>query len=124
MKKVTWSETVQTFQLLTLVVLVLFLIWNAGWLIWSATILILLGLKENTLSTTIASVWMTIAEGMGVISTKVILTIIFVIFLVPVAWLYRLFEKDLTSHFFKKKSDSYFIDKKENYSKDTFEKTW
>ncbi len=124
MIKVKWSETVQTFQLLTLVVLVLFLIWKAVWLIALAVILLLLSLKENPVSTKISGAWLTLAEAMGAVSTKVILTIIFFVFLVPVAWLYRLFEKELTHHFFQKKSDSYFMDKKQNYSKDIFEKTW
>jgi len=81
-------------------------------------------LKENPVSTKISGAWLTLAEAMGAVSTKVILTIIFFVFLVPVAWLYRLFEKELTHHFFQKKSDSYFMDKKQNYSKDIFEKTW
>ena len=44
--------------------------------------------------------------------------------LVPIAWLYRLFNKKEVGNFFDKKEHSYFKDINKKYEKKDFEKMW
>lgn len=67
--------------------------------------------------------WMKLAEGLGFVMNKVILGIVFFIFLVPVALLSGLFRKNpFTSQ--SAKNESYFTDRNFTYTKESMEKLW
>jgi hypothetical protein len=67
--------------------------------------------------------WMKFAEGIGFVMNKLILSIIFFIFLLPVALLSKLFRKEA---FKAKKNDrtSYFTERNFTYTKKSLEELW
>ena len=66
--------------------------------------------------------WMKLAEGMGYIMSRVVLTIIYFIFLVPISFVSKLFRKD--SMQLKKGTDSYYKDRNVTYTKESMENVW
>jgi uncharacterized membrane protein len=68
--------------------------------------------------------WMKLAMLLGKINSTILLTLIFFVLLTPIAWLYRLFNKDplqLKKNFNK---PSYFISRNHTYTKADLEKMW
>jgi hypothetical protein len=54
----------------------------------------LIGMFSKTLTSYISNGWMKVGEAMGAISSRVILSVIYFLFLVPIALLYRIGRKD------------------------------
>lgn len=82
----------------------------------------LIGLFVPFLSKWIAWTWFKISEGIGAVVSRVLLTVIFFLVLVPIAFLARLFTKgDLQ---LKRKEDSYYSDRNHQYEPKDFENVW
>ena len=121
------NEMNRTKALETVLVLVLFLCvvyWfdrNTWWLL-AAMALAAIGLIIPSLAEKIHLLWMKIAQGMGFIMNKVILAFVFIIFLIPVSFLYKLFRKSRANT--KPGSQSYFKTRNNTYSKEGMENVW
>lgn len=76
-------------------------------------VLVLLGLLAPALLRPFHFVWMKFAEGMGWVMNRVILGILFFIFLSPGAVLIRLFGRDLLKRHFNQRAESYWVGKPE-----------
>ena len=74
------------------------------------------------LSRKIHELWMKFAELLGFVMNKVILGLVFFIFLVPIAFLSRMFRKNPIKA--KKESTSYFSDRNFTYNKKSLEQLW
>lgn len=66
--------------------------------------------------------WMKLAESMGFIISKVVLSSVFFIFLSPIAMLYKIGKGNKMNK--KVETISIFIDRNHTYTKDDFDKTW
>ena len=82
----------------------------------------LTGLFVPLLAKYIAWIWFKLSEGIGAVTSRVLLTLIFFFVLVPIAFLSRLFTKgDLQLN---RKKDSYFTDRNHRYESKDFENVW
>jgi hypothetical protein len=87
-----------------------------------ALILIFIGITSSFLADRISVAWLKFAEIIGGVMSKVILSIIYFVFLVPIALLYQLSKKDYLS--LKRKKDSYYINRGHTYSPKDLENIW
>ena len=88
------SEKLKAQLVIITGLLVLYFIFNATAFIYSATILGVLFLVIPKTGDWIVWLWFKIAEILGWINSRILLTLIFYLFLVPVAFVYRFFNKD------------------------------
>lgn len=103
-------DVLKTMLVLALAALVFHLLWGAAWLLWLATGLLVISLKQNPLAELIAKLWMKLSEHLGNFMSKIILSIIFFLLLTPLAMLYRLFNMDMKRSFFDRTLPSTFHD--------------
>ena len=87
-----------------------------------ALILILIGITSPFIADKISVAWLKFSEIIGSVMSKVILSIIYFVFLVPIALLYQLSKKDYLS--LKRKKDSYYINRSHTYSPKDLENIW
>ncbi len=117
-------ETSKTITVLTLAFLIAYLIFDMKWLLWIAILLSLGNAFESRITTALAKYWMQFAAFLGKINSRIILTLMFFFLLTPIAFLYRLFNRDKVDHFLANKRSSYFDDTGKSYRREDFEKTW
>ncbi len=114
----------QTIHVLTLALLIAFLIFGNRWLLWAAVFLAVANTFENPLTTWIAKGWLAFALRLGRINSRILLTLIFFLFLTPIAWLYRLFNRSLVDHFRADSRTSTFQERNHRWEPADFEKIW
>ncbi|MCX5847932.1 MAG: SxtJ family membrane protein [Deltaproteobacteria bacterium] len=117
-------ETLNTIIVLAAACLIAFLIFNITWFLWIVLFLSIGGLFESRITTGIAKYWMKFGRALGTFNSKIILTLIFFIILTPLAFFFRLFNKQLVNHFKTNSRTSYFDDVNKSYQKSDFEKLW
>lgn len=71
----------------------------------------------------ISNGWMKVGEAMGAVSSRVILSAIYFLFLFPIALIYRMGEKD-TLQLKKSESVSYFITRNLHYEAKDLKNPW
>lgn len=99
------------------------------WMIYQVKVLVtiaiaigIIGAFIPTLAGWIHWVWYKIADVMGWVMSKVLLSAIFFLFLFPLALIYRMFNKDNLQ--LKKKPDSYWTNRQHAYSAKDLENVW
>jgi hypothetical protein len=92
------------------------------YLLLSALILGLIGVFIPWLADKIHWAWMKLAHVMGWVMSKVILTIVFFVFLLPMALLVRAFGKSNVK--VKKEGNSYYKTRDFLYNKESLEQVW
>jgi hypothetical protein len=92
------EKTIETMLVITVGILVLYFIFRekpwANYLLYTSLAMGLIGVFSNFLSKKVAWVWGKIAHIMGTFNSYVLLSIIFFVFLTPVAFLFKLTRKD------------------------------
>jgi hypothetical protein len=83
----------------------------------------LIGMFSAYLTSKISWAWMKLAEGMGFVSSKILLSVIFFLVLFPVAMLSRIGRKDILI-LKKKNSGSYFKERNHTYTSKDLEQVW
>ena len=119
------AKNLETILVISTGFLVLHFFLGHQWLLWVALIVSLLGLLSPTLANWINWVWFKIAHVLGWVNTRILLTLVFFIFLVPVAFLANLFSKDKLQ--LKRKKDkkaSYYIERNHQFTKKDLENVW
>lgn len=117
------SDPAITVLVITVGFLVVYAITRAdGWL-YASLIIGIAGILSGFLRKKIDWVWMKLTWILSLIVPNILLTIVFFVFLTPIALLSRLFgKKDQLS--LKNTSASLFKDKGSPYTKESFEKSW
>jgi len=121
----TKAKNTETILVITTGLLVLYYIFEAPKLILAATIISVLGLAFPIVAKGISWVWYKLALALGYVNSRILLTLIFIIFLVPVAFLARIFTSDLLR--LKKKpgpNESYYADRNHEYSAKDLKNVW
>jgi len=122
------SRAAETILVISLGFLGLFLIFHFRretdyfWMLYTSFSLGVLGLASKWLREQIHVFWFWIAEKLGYVTSRIILSIVFFIFLIPFGMLARVFRKDLL--FLKKKSGSYYKKRDHIYSFQDLENPW
>jgi len=111
-----------TILIISMGFLIFYLVFAWQWAVSVSLIVGVVGIISSYLSKKIEWVWMKLGDLLGLIMPKIILTIVFYLFLFPIALLYRIFNKDTLM--LSKKYNSYFIDVKKEIDKKSFENTW
>jgi hypothetical protein len=78
----------------------------------------------NRVSKILAGGWLKFGEALGVVNSKIILTAIYFLVLVPVSFCYRRLNPKVIAYYKGKDLDSFFIDSTTVFTKENFEKTW
>lgn len=119
MNKEKINETILT---ITVGFIVLHLVFKSNAFLYTALVIGLCGILSAYLSEKISQLWFKLAELLGFVVPKVVLSIVYFFFLFPIALLARLSKKDhlmLTNN-----KSSYFVTRTKQTEKSDFDKTW
>ncbi len=119
----TSSDRYKTILVIVTGLVVLALIFKRHWLIQSAMIIGLVSTFIPAAAKGIEWSWLKLAQGLGWINTRILLSLVYFVFLLPIAWLSRLFTKDpLVLR--NRKTASLFINRDHQYTKKDLENIW
>ena len=119
------ERTLETMLVITVGLLVLHLIFKNSWLLTAALVLGLIGVFSNFLSEKITLGWMKIAEVLGRINAVILLSLVFFLFVTPIAFLRKLFsKKDLLHLSDARKVSSLYEERNHAYAAKDLENTW
>ena len=116
------EKALETFLVLCGAFIVLFWIYNKKIFLLLALLLVLIAITSPYLTEKFSWLWMKLSEGIGFVMSKVLLSIVFFIFLLPLALIHKLFNKDSLS--LKRKNNSYYTERNHLYSKGDLENMW
>lgn len=111
--------------ILTIVVglMVFFYFFKSQWLFNTAIVIGILGVFSDFVAEKIAWVWLKFAEVLGRINSTILLSLIFFIFLTPIALLMRVFKKTDALKL-KKITGSVYDERNHTYTAKDLENTW
>ena len=116
------EKSLETLLVLVGAFIVIFWVSSKKIYLLVALILILIGIVSPFLSAKISWAWLKLAELIGSVMSKVILSVVFFVFLVPIALVYRLTKKNPL--FLKRQDESYYIVRNKQYSPKDIENIW
>jgi ABC-type multidrug transport system fused ATPase/permease subunit len=122
MKESNKAKSLETLLVLVGALIVVFWVSPKKIYLLIALIFILIGVVSPVLSAKISWVWMKFAELIGAVMSKIILSVVYFVFLVPIALIYRLTQKNPL--FLKRRNDTYYIDRNKQYSPKDIENIW
>lgn len=110
--------------ILTIVVgfLVLYIFLEKSWMVYTALALGVLSLISPFISDWILKLWFGLAKVLGFINSRILLTLIYYLVLLPLSLLSRLSSNQTIV--LKKGLPSYFVERNHRYTKKDFEKPW
>lgn len=111
-----------TILVFVLVLIIFFFVYKNTNLLYVALGLGAIALLVPALSRLIHRLWMKFAELLGFVMNKVILGIVFFVFLTPIAFLSRLFRKNTLK--VEKNATTYFSERNFTYTKKSLEQLW
>lgn len=116
------EKYVETILVLVTALVIFGLVLSVYDFFYAAVGLGLVGLFVKPLALLIHRGWMKFAEVIGHVSSTVMLSVIFYVFLSPIAFLFRIFNKDVL--LLKNTRDSTFQERNHVYVKEDIEKIW
>jgi hypothetical protein len=93
---------------------------NLSWALWVSLGVLLIGAFSDALGKLIHIGWMKLAQAMGFVMSKVLLSLIFFLFLTPIALLYRLLGKKGQT----KNDASFYFTRDHQYTPKDLEQVW
>ncbi len=95
-KNISYSaeQNLRTLVVLAMGLLVLFLVFHKPWISWTALGVLLIAAFSDWLSAKVAWLWLKLAELLGKVNSRILLSLVFFIFLVPLALMRRLFVRN------------------------------
>ncbi len=117
------SDPSKTVLTITLGFLIIYLVSDNKWFLGIALVIGLLGLMSSYLAKKIEFLWMKLAWLLSLIVPNILLSIVFYLFLVPIAFLSRIFGKKDPMHL-KNNSDSVFKTVDKEFKPSSFDNPW
>lgn len=117
-------KDLETIAILNIALLLFYFIFNKVIFVFMAFILLIICLAFKAFTSKITDTWLKFSHGIGDLNSKLILSLVYFLFLTPIAIIYRTFAKD---HLILKKDanmKSYFYDRYKSYKREDFEKIW
>lgn len=102
--------------------LVLYVIFHWQWCLIVSLTIGILGVFSSWISARVAWGWFGLAQILGKIVSTILLTVIFFVFLTPIAFAFKLFNKDPLK--IKPGYPSYFVARNIIFTRESFEKPW
>ncbi len=118
------KKNLQTILVIVTGFTVLFLLTRAKILVTLAALIGIIGLASDYAANKIAWAWEKISAGLGFVTSKILLTAVFFIFLVPIAALAKLFAKKDDLRLKKGVGSSYYVAREHVYIKNDLENVW
>ena len=112
------EKAYQSVIVLSLGFLILGMFSKHDYLIYVPLVVLLLSAVHKKLAIWIATAWQFIGEKMGMVSSFILLSVIFLVFLFPIALLQKVFSKKITN-----KSSNWQI-RNHSFEAASFEKPW
>ncbi len=103
--------------------LVFYFIYQIKVLVVLALVVIILTVISDVIAQKISWLWMKLAEVLGYINSKILLSIIFYFILSPIAFIYKISSKD-NLHLKKNKLNSLFVDRNKTYTAEDLKDLW
>jgi len=100
------------------------LFFKAAWLHLLALALLLLGFAWKEAAAGLSRGWLAFAEVLGRMNSRILLSLIFCLVITPVAFVFRLFNKDHLRLEKRPENLSYFRERKHLFSKEDLENPW
>jgi hypothetical protein len=116
------KKNIESILAICIGLLVLYIISHIKAFLTASIIIGLIGLLSDFLSDKIAWLWNKLAQIVGIINGKILLSLIFFLILLPVSLIMRLFGK--TPIQLKKSKDSLFIERNHTYRAEEMEDIW
>lgn len=117
------SDPRQTILVITLGMIVVYLAFQAKWAINTALAVGVLGLLSDTLAAKIDWLWMKLTWVLSMIVPNILLSVVFYVFLTPIAIFSRIFgDKNPLS--IRNTASTLFKDHGKPFDKASFEKPW
>ncbi len=117
------SEKVKAQLVIVTGLVVLYFVFKSPWWLYAAAAVGVLSLAIPVVGDLIVKAWFKVAEILGNINGKIILSVMFFVFLWPIAMLYRLSTKNPLT--IKRTNDSsFYTERNHQYTKDDLEQTW
>ncbi|GAB3960867.1 hypothetical protein GCM10028805_59140 [Spirosoma harenae] len=117
------TEKVKAQLVIVTGLVVLYFVFKSPWWLYAAAAVGLLSIAVPVVGDLIVKGWFKLAEVLGNINGKIILSILFFVFLWPIALLYRLSAKNPLA--IKRTDDkSFYTERNHLYTKDDLDQTW
>jgi hypothetical protein len=117
------EKVLETILVLMVALGVFYWIFKESYLLIAAGVLGVIGIFIPYLAEKIHWAWMKLAHALGYVMNKVLLTLVYCIFLLPLSLLQKAFGKK-TGIRLKPGSTSYFTERNFTYTKDSMENVW
>ena len=102
--------------------LILFAITRLEWMLWICLVVGILGLFSKTFAHWIDWAWGKFAMALGFVNSRILLSLVFYLILFPIAFLYRLTQKDTLQ--LKNPQDSVYKERNHTYQAEDLDKMW
>jgi hypothetical protein len=123
-KKTAQLQELETITVLSVFLLLLNLFLHKQAFIYAALALLLTGLFIKPAARNISRIWLNFAELLGAVNCKIILSLVFFLFLTPLAFLYRLFTKNPLQLKNTSETKSLYREREHRFNPADFEKMW
>ncbi len=123
MAKYDKQKNQETVLAIVLGLLVFWYFTRINLLVYISLVLVIIGLLIQPLAGWITWFWMKLSHVMGWVMSKVILSVIFYLFLFPIAALSRLFKPDLL-HLKKGNKASHYTERNHKYVSEDLDNPW
>jgi hypothetical protein len=117
------TEPVKTILIIVLGLLILYIKLQLNWVLYIALTLAAIGVLSNRLSNKIEFLWMKFAWILSLIVPKILLTLVFYLFLFPMAIVTRIVGVK-NGIIIKNNRKSFFEESNKPFDKASFEKPW
>ena len=117
-------KALETVLVITAGLLALFFWTKNPWLLRGALAVSAAGVLSPWLAAQIHAGWTLLARGLGWLNGRVLLSLVFYVFLTPIAWLSRFGNSSSFLRSKKPAGESYFTERNHTYEKKDLEQTW
>ncbi|MBK9731906.1 MAG: hypothetical protein IPO83_11585 [Chitinophagaceae bacterium] len=99
-------------------------IFKVNYLDYAALAILVATLLSYSLASMLSKAWMKLAEAIGYVNSRIILSLIFFLFLFPVSVVYRLFNKDKLGLKKQAAAKTYYTERNHEYQAGDLENNW
>jgi len=120
----TRVKDLETIIVLSIMLIVFSFVFHVDGLLFVAIGILALGVISKSITHQISRVWLGLAHRLGVMNTRIILSLIFYLFLTPIAVVYRFLGKNQIVVAKDESLRSYYTNCNKTFKRDDFEKMW
>jgi len=124
--KATREKELETILVLCVALVVIFFATKQKYTYYltASVVLGVIGMFSNYLTSKISWAWLKFGEMIGAVMSRVILSVVFFLFLFPIALLSRLFSKNNSLQLKKSAGDSYYFTRNHKYEAQDLKNVW